>query len=101
MTQSHLRLSSLLAAKLAVSPSGEEVGSRVNVNHGHNNRQPHLLVAVAAFSISSAVSFGCDVIATWLDGTSTTVAFIRFANIRSASGGIASSLVATIYQDGS
>ena len=38
--------------------------------------------------------------ATWLDATSTVVAPMRLANRRSASGGIASSLAATRYQDG-
>src|SRR5580704_2687984 len=46
-------------------------------------------------------SFGCETIATWLLGTSTVVAPIRLAKRRSASGGIAWSLAATMYHDGS
>src|SRR2546427_11464763 len=57
--------------------------------------------AAAAFSISSATSSGWETIATWLDGISTVVAPIRDANMRSASGGIASSFCATRYQVGS
>src|SRR5437660_9790676 len=55
----------------------------------------------AAVSMSVATSSGCETIATWLDGTSTVVAPIRSANCRSASGGSASSLRATRYQEGS
>src|SRR3984885_322915 len=58
-------------------------------------------MASAALTMSAATSPGCETIATWLDGTSTVVAPMRAANCRSASGGIASSLVATRYQDGS
>src|SRR2546422_11470650 len=57
--------------------------------------------AAAAFSISSATSAGWETIATWLDGISTVVAPIRDANMRSASGGRASSFCATRYHDGS
>jgi hypothetical protein len=46
-------------------------------------------------SMSWATSSGWETIATWLDGTSTVVAPIRAANWRSASGGMAWSLVAT------
>ncbi|HEU4865214.1 MAG TPA: hypothetical protein VFT76_03100 [Actinomycetota bacterium] len=43
----------------------------------------------AALSISSATSAERETIATWLDGISLVVAPIRWANCRSASGGIA------------
>src|SRR5689334_23413058 len=48
----------------------------------------------------SATSAGWETIATWLDGISTVVAPMRDANMRSASGGIASSFWATRYHDG-
>src|SRR5207253_989233 len=48
-----------------------------------------------AIWMSCTTSLGWDTIATWLAGTSTLVAPVRSANIRSTSGGIASSLVAT------
>src|SRR5690349_23642332 len=51
--------------------------------------------------MSCATSPGWETIGTWLDGTSTVVAPIRAANMRSASGGSAWSSVATRYQDGS
>src|SRR5258705_13034389 len=56
--------------------------------------------ALAASTMSSVTSAGCDTIATWLDGTSTVVAPMRLANWRSASGGIASSFCATRCQLG-
>ncbi|HEY1625200.1 MAG TPA: hypothetical protein VGG16_15515, partial [Streptosporangiaceae bacterium] len=55
----------------------------------------------AALLISAATSSGWDTIATWLEATSMVVAPMRLANIRSASGGIAWSSVATRYHDGS
>jgi len=55
----------------------------------------------AAVLMSLATSSGWETIATWLEGTSMVVAPMRLANRRSASGGIASSCVATRYQDGS
>jgi Methyladenine glycosylase len=57
--------------------------------------------AAAAFSIKSTTSSGWETIATWLEGISTVVAPTRDANMRSASGGIASSFCATRYQAGS
>jgi hypothetical protein len=45
--------------------------------------------AAAALLISATTSSGWETIATWLVGTSVVVAFIRLANRRSASGGIA------------
>ena len=63
--------------------------------------QPVGRQASTAAPVSFATSAGCETIATWLEGTSTTVALIRLANIRSASGGSASSSVATRYHDGS
>jgi hypothetical protein len=45
--------------------------------------------------MTNATSFGCDNIATWLEPTLTTVAPIRFAIVRSSSGWIARSSVAT------
>src|SRR2546428_5989335 len=55
----------------------------------------------AAVSMSFTTSSGWETIATWLVGTSTVVAPMRLANSRSASGGIAWSPSATMYQDGS
>src|SRR6187401_581203 len=55
----------------------------------------------AAVLTSIVTSSGCDTIATWLVGTSTVVAPMRLANCRSASGGIAWSPSATMYQEGS
>src|SRR5438270_13949430 len=57
--------------------------------------------ACAAVSMSCTTSSGWETIATWLAGTSTVVAPMRLANRRSASGGIAWSSAATMYQDGS
>src|SRR3984885_2265782 len=51
--------------------------------------------------MSCVTSPGWETIATWLEGISTVVAPMRLANKRSASGGSASSSVATRYQDGS
>ena len=53
-----------------------------------------------AASISATTSSGWDTIGTWLDATSTVVAPMRAANGRPASGGIASSLVATRNHEG-
>src|SRR6266851_6077203 len=50
--------------------------------------------------MSLAVSFGCDMYATWLAFTSTVLALARFAIIRSWSGLIDRSAVATMYQVG-
>src|SRR5580698_2319585 len=50
--------------------------------------------------MSLAVSFGKDIYATWLAFTSTVLAFARFAIIRSWSGLIDRSAVATMYQVG-
>ena len=57
--------------------------------------------AAAAVSMSSTTSSGWETIATWLVATSTVVAPMRWANSRSASGGIAWSPSATRYHDGS
>src|SRR5580704_6501379 len=57
--------------------------------------------ACAAALMSCTTSCGWETIATWLDGTSTVVAPMRLANRRWASGGIASSFVATRNQVGS
>jgi len=51
--------------------------------------------------MSCATSSGWETIATWPDATSIVVAPMRAANWRSASGGIASSAVATMNQVGS
>src|SRR5205823_6130270 len=58
-----------------------------------------LAAARAAASTSSTTASGWETIATWLEGTSTVSAPIRSANIRSASGAIASSLAATRYHE--
>src|ERR1700722_3676305 len=50
--------------------------------------------------MSLAVSFGQDMYATWLAFTSTVLALARFAIIRSWSGLIDRSAVATMYQVG-
>src|SRR6266849_9678816 len=50
--------------------------------------------------MSLAVSFGCDILATWLAFTSTVLALARFAIMRSWSGLIDRSAVATMYQEG-
>src|SRR6266849_2162596 len=50
--------------------------------------------------MSLAVSFGCDILATWLAFTSTVLALARFAIMRSWSGLIDRSAVATMYQVG-
>src|SRR5882672_2726623 len=50
--------------------------------------------------MSFATSFGCDSIATWLDGTVMVFALMFFANWRSRSGWIILSLAATTYQLG-
>src|ERR1700722_4063751 len=50
--------------------------------------------------MSLAVSFGQDMYATWLAFTSTVLAWARFAIIRSWSGLIDRSAVATMYQVG-
>src|ERR1700722_15054885 len=50
--------------------------------------------------MSLAVSFGQDMYATWLAFTSTVLALARFAIIRSWSGLIERSSVATMYQVG-
>src|SRR5580698_11301756 len=50
--------------------------------------------------MSLAVSFGKDIYATWLAFTSTVLALARFAIIRSWSGLIDRSAVATMYQVG-
>src|SRR6266487_5423599 len=60
----------------------------------------HAGTACAADSMSRATSSGWDTMATWLEGTSIVVAPMRLANSRSASGGIASSSLATRYQVG-
>ena len=62
--------------------------------------QPVGWQASTAAPVSFATSPGCETIARWLDGTSTTVAPMRLANSRSASGGRASSSVATRYHEG-
>ncbi len=49
----------------------------------------------------SATSCGRDMKGEWLDDTVWTEAFIRFANISCAGGGIIWSSVQTRYQDGS
>ena len=54
--------------------------------------EPYADVSMADW-MSAATSSGCEVIATWLDATSTTVAPMRWANSRSASAGMASSLL--------
>src|SRR5476649_1861955 len=61
---------------------------------------PDYATPSTAASMSATTSSGCDTIATWLDGTPTVVAPIRSANERSASGGMASSFSATMYQVG-
>ena len=48
----------------------------------------------------STTASGWETIETWLDGISTESAPIRFANIRWASGAIASSLAVISYHDG-
>src|SRR5271170_8459384 len=50
--------------------------------------------------MSLAVSFAWDMYATWLESTSTVLALARFAIIRSWSGLIDLSAVATMYQVG-
>src|SRR5208282_2890646 len=50
--------------------------------------------------MSLAVSFGWDMYATWLAFTSTVVAWARFAIMRSCSGLIDRSALATMYQVG-
>src|SRR5271169_6369758 len=50
--------------------------------------------------MSLAVSFAWDMYATWLEFTSTVLALARFAIIRSWSGLIDRSAVATMYQVG-
>src|ERR1700727_1194767 len=50
--------------------------------------------------MSLAASFGWDMYATWLDFTSTVLALARFAIMRSCSGLIDRSSVATMYQVG-
>src|SRR6266853_983311 len=64
---------------------------------------PYYLTAattLAAAWINRTTSAGWDAIARWPAGTSVVVAPMRLANERSASGGIASSSVATRYQLG-
>src|ERR1700722_19101111 len=56
---------------------------------------------LTAASISATASSGWETIATWPDATSMVVAPMRLANERSASGGMASSFVATMYHEGS
>src|SRR5271167_2225647 len=59
------------------------------------------VAAVAAASwMSLAVSFGKDMYATWLAFTSTVLALARFAIMRSCSGLIDRSSVATMYPVG-
>ena len=55
----------------------------------------------AASLMSLTTSSGCDTMGTWLEAISKVVAPIRWANKRSALGGIASSFLATRYHDGS
>src|ERR1700728_4701035 len=50
--------------------------------------------------MSLAASLGCDMYATWLESTSTVLAWARFAIMRSWSGLIDRSPVATMYQVG-
>src|SRR6266567_8904430 len=59
-----------------------------------------LWTASAASSINATTSAGCETTARWPEEASTVRAAIRCANIRSASGGMASSLAATRYHDG-
>src|SRR4029077_3557555 len=73
----------------------------VDVDHGHGFFSYCLTAATfAAASITRTTSAGCDTIARWLEGTSIVFAPTRLANMRSTSGGIASSLVATRYHEG-
>src|SRR5229473_4756975 len=79
----------------------ERTGRGVDVDHRHGFFSYCLTAATfAAASINPTTSAGWDTIARWLEGTSIIVAPMRLANMRSASGGIASSLVATRYQEG-
>src|SRR3989442_8438201 len=55
----------------------------------------------AAVWMSRTTSLACETMATWLEWTSTVSASMRLANRRWASGGMASSFVATRYQAGS
>ena len=50
--------------------------------------------------MSFATSLGCDSIGTWLDGSVTVFALIIAANLRSRSGWIIRSLLATMYHVG-
>src|SRR5580704_16362070 len=50
--------------------------------------------------MSLAVSFGWDMYATWLEFTSTVLAWARFAIMRSCSGLIDRSALATMYEVG-
>src|SRR5438445_2375801 len=73
----------------------------IDVDHRHGFFSYCLTAATfAAASINRTTSAGWDTIARWLEGSSIIVAPMRLANMRSASGGIASSLVATRYHDG-
>src|SRR6202040_1853473 len=80
----------------------ERTARGVDVDHWHGFFSFYLTAAVtfAAASINRTTSSGWDTIARWLELTSIVLAPIRLANMRSASGGIASSLVATRYQEG-
>src|SRR5690349_10478573 len=55
---------------------------------------------LAASMISFANSFGCESIGTWLEGSVSVFAFIVLAKLRSRSGWIMRSLLATTYQVG-
>src|SRR5277367_3707672 len=56
--------------------------------------------AFAASRITSSTTLGCDSIGTWLEATSVTLAFMRFAAKCSRSGWTVRSLVATMDQLG-
>src|SRR5229473_3739232 len=80
----------------------KRTGGGIDVDHRHGFFSSYLTAAVtfAAASINRTTSAGWDTIARWPAGTSIVVAPMRLANMRSTSGGIASSLVATRYQVG-
>src|SRR4029077_7239023 len=78
----------------------ERAARGVDIDHRHFAFS-YRTATVAADSISFTTSAGWETIARWPAGTSTVFAPIRLANMRSTSGGIASSLVATRYQLGS
>src|ERR1700723_195845 len=79
---------------------GEGAGGSVDVDHRHCvvlTCYGAVATAAAACLISSVTACGWETIARWPDSTSVVVAPIRLANIRSASGGMAWSPVATRY----